>query len=385
MWNRDGLKLISEIYDLSLQPKRWSEVLDKFCQYFGAHAGIIQVFNHLDDKYKLDVLSSSYTNTLMPDVAKEYEENYYHYDQEVYKALLRYDGSDFKSDYELAGINHSDRDEKLPAVKWLRENFQVDHRAACRVNLHGAWSDIIGLHFKVGRGPITFDEQVEAKIFNPHWAKVIDLHRTFSMLRYKYDAVLSVLDRLFLGVFILSSIGEVIVLNEEARRILSSNSCLSVGRLGFLEAFGDTNRKSLNSAIMAALRSASATGNSENRVVSILGASAEDPLLIEVVPLRGDQDELEKGFTGAAVIIVDPKQTDVISTEGMAAIYNLTGAESEICRMIALGMDTDDVADSKNISRETVRTHVKRILSKTGTGNRSQLVRLAHKVNIPIR
>ena len=84
------------------------------------------------------------------------------------------------------------------------------------------------------------------------------------------------------------------------------------------------------------------------------------------------------------MFLIDPMRTDVVSTEGMQALFNLTGAESDTCRLIAEGLGTDDIADVQNLTRETVRTYVKRILEKTGTKNRAQLVRLALTVNLPI-
>ena len=84
------------------------------------------------------------------------------------------------------------------------------------------------------------------------------------------------------------------------------------------------------------------------------------------------------------MFVIDPMRTDVVSTEGIQALYNLTGSESEICRLIVEGLGTREVAEARNVGQETVRTHVKRLLGKTGTKNRAQLVRLALSVNLPI-
>jgi hypothetical protein len=51
--------------------------------------------------------------------------------------------------------------------------------------------------------------------------------------------------------------------------------------------------------------------------------------------------------------------------------------------LIAEGLGTGDIADTQNLTRETVRTYVKRILEKTGTKNRAQLVRLALTGKVP--
>ena len=74
----------------------------------------------------------------------------------------------------------------------------------------------------------------------------------------------------------------------------------------------------------------------------------------------------------------------MISTSGLERLYSLTVAEGDVARMVAEGIETGDIADSRNVSPDTVRTQVKRILAKTGAANRAQLVRLAHSVNPPI-
>ena len=135
---------------------------------------------------------------------------------------------------------------------------------------------------------------------------------------------------------------------------------------------------------MKATATAGAEGDRAETVLVLPRRSPGDPFLVEVAPIRGRGVELDRGFTGAMMFVIDPMRTDVVSTEGMQALYNLTGTESDICRLIAEGLGTDDVADARNTGRETVRTHVKRLLEKTGTKNRAQLVRLALSVNLPI-
>jgi len=49
----------------------------------------------------------------------------------------------------------------------------------------------------------------------------------------------------------------------------------------------------------------------------------------------------------------------------MQALYQLTGAQSEICKLIAQGLATADMADMRNNTREKVRTHIKKNLQKT--------------------
>lgn len=377
-------RLIADIYDLPLRPERWVGVFDDFASEVGAAGVTLQVFDPLHEIHRMEIVSSVF-HSISEDSVATYEKKYKQSDSAVYQALEKCRDCELRADFELSGIEEKDRDHRMPAVGWMRDNFSVDHRAACRLSLHGAWSDIFALQFSTGRGAITSAEKALAGFFIPHWSRVVEMHRTFHALRSRFDAVLGVLDRLHIGICLLSGYGQVVLVNEEARRIADLNDGFSINKSGVPKVGMDRERGYLRQAIDGALLTAKGTGVFISVPLAVQRRSGGDPFLIEVMPLRDGSATVDAGFSGALLLIIDPMKTDIISTEGMAKIYQLTGAESEICRLLAIGMETDDVADARNISRETVRTHVKRILDKTGTKNRVQLVRLAHKVNLPIK
>jgi PAS domain S-box-containing protein len=55
----------------------------------------------------------------------------------------------------------------------------------------------------------------------------------------------------------------------------------------------------------------------------------------------------------------------------------LTKREREVVTLIAMGLETDQIAEQMNISPETVRTHVRNSMSKLGAHTRAQLVAIA--------
>lgn len=57
-----------------------------------------------------------------------------------------------------------------------------------------------------------------------------------------------------------------------------------------------------------------------------------------------------------------------------AAQLGLTERESEVVTLIAMGLDTGDIAGELHISSETVRTHVRNAMGKLGVHTRAQLV-----------
>ena len=233
------------------------------------------------------------------------------------------------------------------------------------------------------RGPITNTEKGIGSFFLDHFAKSIELGRSFGVLKSRFNGVLTALDRFHIGIFVLSPNGSVVVKNLEADGILDAGDGLSLSRDGRLQPNQDEERGQLKDIITRAISTAQAQDNRAEQLMTLSRRSGDDPYLVEVAPIC-DRDEIENAFKGALVFVIDPAKTDMVSTEGMQMLYQLTGAESEICKLIAQGMDTDDVADMRSNTRETVRSHIKQILQKTGVNNRSQLVRLALNVNLPI-
>lgn len=129
---------------------------------------------------------------------------------------------------------------------------------------------------------------------------------------------------------------------------------------------------------------ARADGISAGTLLTTQRRSAKDALLLNVAPLMASRSGVEDGLRGTMVIAIDPENRSVISTAGMEKLYGLTGAEMRVCRLLVEGCETQTIADMRNVTAETVRTQVKSILAKTRTSKRSDVVRLALTVNLPV-
>jgi PAS domain S-box-containing protein len=73
--------------------------------------------------------------------------------------------------------------------------------------------------------------------------------------------------------------------------------------------------------------------------------------------------------------IVDEEDQNGIEPEVVAANgEGLSPREGEVVRLVALGMTSRQIAEELTVSTETVRTHIRNALAKTGTRTRAQLV-----------
>jgi len=380
------LGLISSIYDLPLERECWREGLDTFARTMNASGGTLIVLDPLYSEIQVQEYSANYQdmkNSSGVLLVEEYNAEFAKYDQPSAFRLLGSPDRGFVSEFELSGISSMDEYLNHPPVKWNREFLNITHRAASRLNVHSIWSDAITLHFSSNRGEITEHEKETGAFFLDHFAKAVELGRSFGVLKSRFDGVLSALDRFHIGIFVLSPNGSVVVKNVEADRILDAGDGVSLTRDVRMQASDDVERGQLNDAIARAVSTACAEDNKAETRMTLTRRSEAEPYMVEVMPMR-DRNEMESPFRGALVFVIDPVKTDVVSAEGLQQIYGLSKSESEVCKLLAEGLETDEIADARNFSLETVRSYVKQVLQKTGVNNRAQLVRRALNVNLPI-
>ena len=54
-------------------------------------------------------------------------------------------------------------------------------------------------------------------------------------------------------------------------------------------------------------------------------------------------------------IVVDPNNNWIIDVSGMELLFSLTKAESEVCRLMATGHTTMEVADTRGTKPDSIR------------------------------
>ena len=387
MHSQEQLDLITKIYDLPLRPENWQDVLDEFAivmNAYGCSASTIDTIFPVIQVNKNSSLIGKKKNDDGVLLVEQYNREIAHHDRPGIEKLISLNQRGFCSAYEISGIETMDDYLQHVPVKWNREQFGITHRAISLLNLQRGWFDAISIFYESVRGDITEAEKTTGSYFLDHFAKSIELGRAFGVLKNRFDGVLTALDRFHIGIFVLSPNGSVVVKNREADRILDASDGISLTRESQLHPVSDgEQRGKLKDAISQAVQTAQAQHDQAETLLTLPRRNGEDPYLVEVTPFR-DHGEIESQFTGCLVFVIDPAKTDVVSTQGMQALYNLTGSESEVCKLLAQGLDTGEVAETRNLTTETVRSYVRQIFQKTGTNNRSQLVRLALTVNLPI-
>jgi PAS domain S-box-containing protein len=103
--------------------------------------------------------------------------------------------------------------------------------------------------------------------------------------------------------------------------------------------------------------------------------------------LRPDGSEVEIDYAARLALIGGHRRAILVSLakadpaaevpSGRAPVGSLTNREREVITLIAMGRDTNEIAEQLHIASETVRTHVRNAMSKLGARTRAQLVAVA--------
>lgn len=141
-----------------------------------------------------------------------------------------------------------------------------------------------------------------------------------------------------------------------------------------------------NKPTMSALDAAfSVVTSSLTRTIQSLpmvSLNEQEPLILHLMPVRRmAQDIFGRGL--AILVATKPGTQGPPDMRVLSGLFDLTATEGKVARALARGLSIDKISASHNVKTETVRSHVKRILTKTGTSRQSELVALLLGVSPP--
>ncbi len=204
------------------------------------------------------------------------------------------------------------------------------------------------------------------------------------MLENNYQAILAVLDQLYLGLCITRVDNVVIVRNAMAERILFTHSAIKLAQDSRLICRDADKQRSLEEALLSACSDESSSNHSNEILISNDQNCEQHPLLIEVSPLK-DTSVVHEDTTRLALIsLLDPQQILKSDPTKTALVFGLTAAESAVCQMLVDGNTTSDIADQRGVSTETIKSQIKAVLRKCHCKKRSDLIRQVWSLTSPM-
>ncbi|UWR39457.1 helix-turn-helix transcriptional regulator [Sulfitobacter sp. W074] len=378
---------ITSIYDASFSDTHWHRALDVCGKTISAEAVILYEFSELRQvSYALQATSTSIQSaaeTLQRYNRIAAEGRGSNFDNEGLAAAHGANAFEVLYDSDIWKIDANYRNR--PEVKMVLEELGWFRRAT--VNLSDDPSVYRGAIFFFGA---EYDRRmpVHTKSFacqiGPHLAKSIELNRLTSGLRRKYNAALSVLDKIETGVFVVLKSGEVILKNRAAADLISADRGFRLKEDNYLTCVTESAQLKLASSINDISLTAEGQNDEVSRILEIPGDRAASTLLAIVSPLRDANIELERGLTGALLTTIDPLQPIKVNTDALAHAYRLTRAEKRLAKFLVKGLTNKEIALNLDVSPETVKTQLSSIYLKCNCKNRLSFVWRIFQFSPPI-
>ena len=203
----------------------------------------------------------------------------------------------------------------------------------------------------------------------PHVQRALQVHERIAAAEQHAAAMSEALERCGRGLALLDGRGRPLFVNAPLEAIFKASDGLVVAREGISALARDSTRA------MHALIANAALGGSGG-TLAVPRPSGAPPYSVVVSPVSKRAPILAGTEAVVLVVVSDPASAVRVDVKLLQTAYGLTFAEARIASRLANGATIDTVAQQLRIAVSTARTHLKRILHKTGTNRQSELVRL---------
>jgi DNA-binding CsgD family transcriptional regulator len=178
-------------------------------------------------------------------------------------------------------------------------------------------------------------------------------------------------DGLRSGMFLVDAYGFLVHANLAGRALLASGEVLyqDVARLAARDAAADRTLRNL----LAAVANGGVAGICS---VALVGSTANPHVAHICSLLKGKLRQATSPYRATALVLVDEAVLNVPSATVIAETYHLTPTELKILLAIVEVGGKPEVACALGIAESTVKTHLSRIFSKTGTSSQADLIKL---------
>jgi DNA-binding CsgD family transcriptional regulator len=232
-------------------------------------------------------------------------------------------------------------------------------------------------------GAVTDRDIAVVRLLAPHIRRAIAVSNILGMQAMKVGTFEASLDLIGIGVVLVDAQAVIIHANRAAQSMLAGGSPIRSDR-GELRTCLPETTAALRTAIAKAAGNETAIGAAG---IGIPAPQANgDPALVHVLPLAsGDLRARIAPRATAALFITAMGQGGAPPADAIAAVYDLSAAETRVLERLIAGRTPAEIADDLGSALPTVRSHLSNIFAKTATTRQADLIRLAAALAPPLR
>jgi DNA-binding CsgD family transcriptional regulator len=366
-------RLIGDIYDASLDPDRWEDVLGQAGNFLSAATATLGSFDVVQRNVNL-TKSWGYD----PDYLRLYMERYAPINPLIPSSWLAGVG-DVVSAADL--MPYEEFQQTAMYREWGVPQGYID---AAQVMLEKTATVMavfqVIRHERNGR----VDDELRRRmtLLMPHFRRAILIGKVIDLHKVEAAAFADTLDGLAAGMFIVDADARIVHANARGRAILAESDVLT-GLDGKLSAQNPGVEQALRDVFTAAKDGDAAIGA---RGITIpLSSRNGEHFVAHALPLTsGARRRVGMSYSAVAAFFVRKAEFDLPSPiEAMAARYRLTPAELRVLMAIIQVGGVPEVAPVLGISETTVKTHLQHVFEKTGVNRQADLVKLVAEFMSP--
>ena len=352
-------RLIGQFYDTILEARAWAPALAEFCQMMDAKAASIHTFNPMEGRVGLYIehgCDPAFTKSLFS----------------TYAAMTPTGASIF-----LAEI-----DEPMSVFDFIDEDEFRASRFYQEWCAPQGYYDMLGTLIskqprEVGALSATrlecqprfnFQDKALMALLVPHVRRAVKIAGLLENRVHDIDQLLDVIDQLDSAVIIVNAAGKILRTNTAGRAAVAAGAILQAC---------DGNISASDGDLLHNLKSALENIAPEPSTFAVPGANG-GPKLIAVMPLGKNRGEF--------AIFLKSEDPDIPAIgRHLVAAFKLTPREVGVLMPLLEGHSPMEVGQRLGIGMATVRTHLHRLFSKTGTGSQPELISLILKAMPPVK
>lgn len=366
MNEKNLVDLINQVYEVAFEPSLWPRCLETWRTTFGASQAKFAYYDLKDRDGSIEVAAGT-----DPHFTELFRLRY---------ARLNPWMRNAHDKYRAGQVLHGEM--LLSNEELVRTEFYNDFMRPQDLhywagptllrNDHVLGALLVSRSRSVGR--FTDEELAFQRELTPHLQRGAALYRKFREIELSRSCLLEAIESFETGVILLDSRARVAAHNRAAAEVLENRDGLTLERGGTLGAIDRSSRAELARLIDNALQLSVGSGRNPAGTLSIPRASGRRPFSVHVSPVTIPPEERTADLPYACVLAVDPEKELDAAKRKLSIIFGLTAAEATLAVLLSRGKSLAAAATEMGVSMNTIRTHLKRIFSKTDTNRQGELV-----------
>ena len=366
-------RLIADIYDAALDAAQWSGVLAGIADFADGQAGGLLV----KDCIKKNV-SAHYHSGVDPHYMQLYSD--------TYSKCGPIATSLFGNVEQIASVPDLVCYDQFCRGcfyrEWAKPQGWADVAIACLEKSASCCAYLNIARDKTG-GMVDSEMRQRLALLVPHVRRAVLIGKAMEFKQAEAATFADVFDGLSAGLFLIDAEGRIVHANRAGDDILDSCDVLrSVG--GRLAANDVRVDQVLRDAATAAAGGDAALGSAG--ITLSLVARDGVSYVVHVLSLGGgERRRVGMAYTATAALFVRKAALEgPPSPQAISDAFELTPAELRVLFGIVDIGGVPEVADAFGVAESTIKTHLRRLFEKTGTGRQAELVKLVAGFSTPL-